>query len=582
MAIYILGISAYYHDSAVCLLKDGVLISAAQEERFSRIKHDSSFPTNAAIYCLKEAGITIKDVDFVVYYEKPIKKFGRILDECITHAPRGFRRFQKSMKSWLGNKLWISTNIKRALNYDGKVYYSEHHQAHAASTFYSSNFEKATIVTIDGVGEEETVTISIGNQNQIKPLVTLNYPNSPGLFYSAFTQYCGFKVNSGEYKLMGLAPYGEAKYVDLIKNELIKIHDDGTFELNDAYFNYRHGERMVNSRFENLLGQTIRKPETPITQFHKDIAASAQIVLEELVLRIVQQAIQLTKCKHVCLAGGVALNCVANSKLISRVTDSLYVYPASGDAGASVGAAYLIWYDHLKNIRQINQPTLSNTVFLGPKYSDGEHIELLIELGVSFTEYSTSELLKLVAKNLHAKSVIGWFQGRSEFGPRALGNRSILASPIFKDMQSHVNLKIKKREGFRPFAPVTIETAAQKYFDITGDSKFMLTTSNAIDRDLIPSCVHVDASSRLQIIYKNENDLLYNLLKEYAELSEIPILINTSFNLRGEPIVNAPIDALNTFFNCDLDCLVLGNIVINKSDNLSLMNNWKKMSHELD
>lgn len=581
--IHILGISAFYHDAAACLLKNGRIVAACHEERFTRIKHDASFPLNAIQFCLQEANIGINQIDYIAYYEKPILKFDRILDTFIKTAPKGFIPFKMGIKSWLKEKLWVSSIIKNKLKFKGEVLFCKHHESHAAASFYTSNFSQSAFLTIDSVGEKSTTTFGIAEENKLTTLKEIHFPNSLGLLYSAFTYYCGFKVNSGEYKLMGLAPYGTPKYVDLIKKELITIQPDGSFTLNTDYFAFEYSLKMINKKFYNLFKAKERLPHEKITTFYKDVAASIQKVLEEIIILIANHIKKVTQQKNICLAGGVALNCVANSALKNaNIFENIWVYPAAGDGGSAIGSALLIWHKYLSN-KKINQPDLLELhSYLGPNYNEKQILSTLKKHHINYKQLNDNELIKKVTTLLINKSVIGWFSGKSEFGPRALGNRSILASPNFKDMQKHLNLKIKKRESFRPFAPIVMEEYVSDWFKIDHVSKTMLFTYSCKQPEKIPSCVHIDNSSRVQTISKNDNHKLHGLLNEYYKESKIPILINTSFNVRGEPIVNTPEDAIRCFFNTDMDALVLENFLLLKKDQLP-ENKIKYTAHyELD
>ena len=567
--IYILGISAFYHDSAAAILKNGNVIAAIHEERLTRIKHDENLPINAIKFCLNEAKITIDDVNYISYYEKPILKFDRILNTFIKTAPKGFIPFKMAIKSWLKEKLWVTSKIKKELNCTGEVMYCKHHESHAASSFYTSNFTESAFLTIDGVGEKATTTFGIGKGSQLTTIKEIQFPHSLGLLYSAFTYYCGFKVNSGEYKLMGLAPYGTPKYVDIIKENLIHLNPDGSFTLNMDYFAFEHSLKMINSKFYSLFGNKARSENDEMTAFYKDIAASIQKVIEEAIILIAQTVKKITKQNNLCLAGGVALNCVANSALSkAEIFEKIWIYPASGDGGSAVGSALLVWHKHLNNPK-INKPNLlSLHSYLGNNYSNETIIPSLKKHKIVYQQLDDAELIKQVSNLIDNKFVIGWFSGKSEFGPRALGNRSILASPKFEDMQKHLNFKIKKREGFRPFAPVVMEEHASDWFDLNGTSKTMLFTYQCKQAAKIPSCVHTDNSSRVQTVSEKDNYKLYHLLKSCYQSSKIPILINTSFNVRGEPIVETPDDAIRCFFNTEMDALVLENILILKTDQL--------------
>ncbi len=565
MPQYTLGISAFYHDSAACLLVDGVVLAAAQEERFTRIKQDASFPKKAIEYCLSQAGITIDNIDAVAYYEKPILKFDRLLSTYVNHAPKGFLSFKMAMKSWLKEKLWIPNIIKKELKYKGEVFFTHHHESHAASAYYTSEYQSTAFLTVDGVGEYATTTYGVAKGNELTTLGEIHFPHSLGLLYSAFTYYCGFKVNSGEYKLMGLAPYGKPKYTDLIKEKLVKIREDGSIQMNMDYFSYEYALKMITPKFEEVFGSPTRKPESEMTQFYKDVAASIQVVTEEIVLKLAAFVKKKTGESNLCMAGGVALNCVANGKLQEEgVFDNVWVPSAAGDAGGALGAALLVWHEHLKQPKKtINNDLLTNS-YLGVSFENKSIQKVLDEYSLNYEQPHNNELVNHVAEQLANKKIIGWFQGRMEFGPRALGARSILASPVFEDMQQHVNLKIKKREGFRPFAPLVIEEKAEDWFDMPPSSKSMLYTYQCKQPKKIPACVHVDQSSRVQTLAKNDQPKLYALLEAFEKITACPVLINTSFNVRGEPIVCTPLDAIQCFFSTDMDVLVLGDFVLLK------------------
>ena len=581
--MYILGISALYHDSAACLLKNGEVIFAAQEERFSRIKHDSSFPVKSIRKALEFASISMDDIELVCFYEKPFQKFERIIDSYASHSPRGFWSFKKAMKSWFSKKLWISDLIKKELNYKGEIIYSNHHESHSAGTFFSSPFSEAAIITMDGVGERASATIGIGKGNRVEIIQNQEFPHSLGLFYSAMTYYCGFKVNSGEYKLMGLAPYGKPIYVDLIKSHLIEIKENGSIKLNLKHFGYEVGLKMIRPSFEKVLGEKARTSETKMTQFYMDVAASTQKITEEAVIKTVKYAQQITGLKNVCLSGGVALNCVANSKLLEFIKpENIWVQPASGDSGGAIGSAFVGWYHHLSKERKIQINSLNSQVYLGSTYSKPSIKKQLNEWNIKFKELPENEMLELIAVELNTKKVIGWFEGRMEFGPRALGNRSILASPVFPDMKHYLNQKIKKREGFRPFAPMVLEEKAKEWFDMNSPSKYMLFTQRSDKSAQIPSCVHADLTARVQTVNKNENVLIYSLLEKFEKKTGVPVLINTSFNERGEPIVESPEDAIHCFFNTGIDILVIEGLIIEKEQNLANIESFKSKRYELD
>ena len=585
MKDYILGISAFYHDSAACLLKDGKVIMAIQEERLTRIKHDASFPEQAINCCLDFAGITIDDIHLISFYEKPFLKFDRIIDTYARKSPRGFFSFKKAIKSWVSEKLWIPNIIQKKLNYKGQIIFAEHHETHAASAFFSSPFEEAAVLTIDGVGEHATLTLSVGKKNKINIISEQRFPNSLGLFYSAFTYYCGFKVNSGEYKLMGLAPYGKPVYSELIYKHFISIDDEGVITLNMNYFDFEVGLRMTSRAFNKVLGMPPRKPESEMTQFYKDVACSVQVVLEEIVVSLGEVAKVKTGLSKLCLAGGVALNCRANQVLLEKkLFDEIWVQPASGDSGGALGAAYVGWYHYLDKERTVLEDSLVENAYLGNSFNDDEIEKQLVKYNIKYIKTASESLPKQVATYLNDKKIIGWFQGRMEFGPRSLGARSILASPKFEDMQQYVNLRIKQREGFRPFAPIAMEEKAIDWFDMDKPSKYMLFTYNVKKPKQIPSCTHVDNTARVQTINEKENKLIHNLLKEFNMLSGIPILINTSFNVRGEPIVCSIEDALKCFFNTEMDFLVIGNHIVSKQENKNFNTQleMKNIIYELD
>lgn len=581
---FILGISAFYHDSAACLLKDGSIIAAAQEERFTRKKQDPSFPKNAIDFCLNEAGIDITSISLVVFYEKPFLKFDRIINSIQANAPFAFNFFRKSIKTWTKTKLWIPAIIKKELQYKGKILFSEHHEAHAAGAFFTSPFTESAIVTIDGVGEKTCTTIGVGKGNTVKILKEQHYPHSFGLLYSAFTQYCGFKVNSGEYKLMGLAPYGKPIYKDLILEHIVRISDQGEVFLNLNYFSFDKGKSTINKAFCSVFRQKPRQPNEKITTFYCDIASSIQSVTEDFLIQLLTYAKKITGLQNVCLAGGVALNCKANGELLKRdIFKNIWVQPASGDSGGSMGAAYIGWYHYLNKERYKVDNTLIAQAYLGISY-DPENIKsVLEEYQVKYTFSDDKELCDDVSTQLQHKKIVGWFQGKMEFGPRALGNRSILASPLFEDMKKHVNMSIKKREGFRPFAPIVLEEKAKDWFTDIQPSKYMLFTFGSDKKKEIPSCIHEDDTARVQTLSKNENPLLHQLISSFEEKTSCPVLINTSFNVRGEPIVASPLDALRCFFQTEMDVLVLGNFIIEKTKNTNVSTSLSKQIHyELD
>lgn len=560
----ILGISCFYHDAAAALVVDGKLVAAAQEERFTRKKHDEEFPAKAIEYCLNCAGIQAEALDYVVFYDKPFIKFDRLLQTYIATWPRGLFSFLKAMPVWIRRKLWIPQTIRNDLDYDGEILFAEHHVSHAASAFLVSPFEDAAILTIDGVGEWETTTYGVGHGTGIKLLKSISFPHSLGLLYSAFTYYLGFKVNSAEYKVMGLAPYGEPGFYDTIMRNLVRVAGDGSFRLNMDYFTYEYGLRMTGSRFDKLFGQPAREPESELTQFHKDVAASLQKVTDEIVVGMARHVERETKAKNLCMAGGVALNCVSNSKILSETSfENVFVQPAAGDAGGAIGAAYYAYNTILGNPRSYEM----NDVFLGPEFSDEQIENLLREKKVSFTKLGRDELLQETAERIADQKVVGWFQGRMEFGPRALGNRSILADARNPKNQSVVNLKIKFRESFRPFAPAVTEDRMTEYFDFDHPAPFMLFVANVrANRRMIPAVTHLDGSARLQTVSRTQNALFYDLISEFGRQTGCPVIINTSFNVRGEPIVCSPEDVWKCFMRTGMDSLVMGSFLIDKTD----------------
>lgn len=595
----ILGISAYYHDSAACLTINGQIIAAAQEERFSRLKGDSSFPHLAINYCLNEAKITLNDIDNIVFYEDYLTKFQRILITQHLYVPKSLSSFLFSIPKWLTKNLWLEQQIKKELNTKKSIDFVNHHYAHAASAFYPSPFEKAAILTIDGVGEWATTTYGIGNKNEIKLLKEMRFPDSIGLLYSTFTYYTGFKINSGEYKLMGLAPYGKTIYADLIKEKLLKIFDDGSIKLNQEYFNYTKGLTMSNKKFNKLFGGKPRKPESPITQKEMDIAASIQIVINEIILKLANHVYKETKCENLALAGGVALNVVAIGylKRYSKFKN-IWVQPASGDAGGALGASLLYYYQSNKRIINLNDSM--NGSFLGTNINinDERMNAKLKEMGGNFDILTEEDLIKKIVTCLTNDKVIGIARDRMEFGPRALGHRSILANAQNIETQKILNLKVKKRESFRPFAPIVLKEDAKNYFEITDESPYMLSTyfikeekrlkqnTNLTGLELlnqkrsdIPAVTHIDYSARVQTVDKNRNSFIYNLLKEYKRQTGCSVLVNTSFNVRGEPIVNNEIDAFKCFMNTDIDYVVIGNRFFDKTrQNIELYNKKIKKS----
>jgi len=603
----ILGISAFYHDSAAALIIDGKIIAAAQEERFSRKKHDSGYPFHAIEYVLKEANLKLSEVDFITFYEKPFLKFERLLETYVAFAPKGFKSFCMSMPLWLGEKLFqkkvIFNQLKKHdknFNDINKIYFSEHHFSHAASAYYPSPFDNATVLTLDGVGEWATTTMAKGNGKDLEILKEIHFPHSIGLLYSAFTFYTGFKVNSAEYKVMGLAPYGEPKYKNLILDKLIDLKEDGTFRLNMDFFEYPTGLKMTNERFSKLFGKPVRGLENElIEQFHMDIAASIQSVTEEVVLRLVKSLAKNTNSKNLCLAGGVALNCVANGKILKeKIFENIWIQPAAGDAGGALGSALALWYQELKKERLKPIKDEMKGSYLGPKFSDNEIQSKLFDLGANFEKFTEDEILKITAEELSKEKTIGWFQGRMEFGPRALGARSILADPRSEKMQKNLNLKIKFRESFRPFAPSIIREELSKWFNLDCDSPYMLLVSDIkknrkkemtesekklfgieklnVKRSDIPAVTHVDYSARIQTVHKNTNPKFYKLIKNFESITGCPVIVNTSFNVRGEPIVCSIGDAYRCFMGTNLDILVCENFILYKEkQNKKLLEDYK-------
>ena len=605
---YILGISAFYHDSAATLLIDGKIIAAAQEERFSRIKHDQSYPFNAIQFVLDYANLNLNDVDQIIFFEKPFLKFERLLETYVAFAPKGFKSFSKSMPIWLNEKLFQKKMLFDQLKQhdenfkdDIKIHFSDHHLSHASSAFFPSPFEEAVILTADGVGEWATTTVAIGSGNKLEIKKEIHFPHSLGLLYSAFTYYTGFKVNGGEYKLMGLAPYGTPIYSDLIVNNLIDIKEDGTFRLNQKFFNYATGLTMTNSNFDNLFGKKPRDPnEEELTQFHMDIAASIQKVTEEIMVKL---AISLKKefnVSNLCLAGGVALNCVANGKILKeKIFDNIWVQPAAGDAGGSLGAALALWHIEQNNPRTVNPNDDMQGSYLGPEYTQKQIEEQLNNVGAKYSILNEEDLIEKTSKDLSSGEAIGWFQGRMEFGPRALGGRSILGDPRSTKMQKNLNLKVKYRESFRPFAPSILREDLSNWFDINVDSPYMLMVANIkknktipmndeekklfgieklnIKRSEIPAVTHVDYSARIQTVHQETNRKYFKLIKKFKEKTGCPVIVNTSFNVRGEPIVNTPVDAFNCFMGTELDKLIIGNCYLAKKEqNSSLKKDYSK------
>ena len=603
----ILGISAFYHDSAACILKDGKIVAAAQEERFTRKKHDPSYPKNAVEFVLKYSKLNLSEVDKIVFFEKPFLKFERLLETYVAFAPRGFISFSKAMPLWIKEKLFQKNFLFNKLkehdkNYksDKNIFFSEHHLSHAASAFYPSPFDEAVVLTADGVGEWATTTVAVGKGSNLEIKKEIHFPHSLGLLYSAFTYYIGFKVNSGEYKLMGLAPYGNPIYENKIK-KLIDIKEDGSFRLNQKYFNYATGLTMTNEHFNRLFAQKPRDPKKEkITQFHMDIAASIQKVTEEIMIKLAKSIRQEYNIKNLCLAGGVALNCVANGKIINeKIFDQIWIQPAAGDAGGALGAALALWHSELTNERTVNSTDNMKGSYLGTEFSQDEIEKELKFIGANFKIFKYDELLSKTSDLLSDGKAIGWFQGRMEFGPRALGSRSILGDPRSENMQKNLNLKVKYRESFRPFAPSILREDLSTWFDINVDSPYMLLVANInskkkfkmtqeqkelfgidklnVKRSDIPAVTHVDYSARIQTVTKNTNKRYYDLILKFKEKTGCPVLVNTSFNVRGEPIVNSPTDAFNCFMGTELDYLVIGNCILQKSQqNPNLKKNYSK------
>tara|TARA_X000000950_G_scaffold178870_1_gene217050 strand:- start:2899 stop:4737 length:1839 start_codon:yes stop_codon:yes gene_type:complete len=609
----ILGISAFYHDSAATILVDGKIIAAAQEERFTRIKHDSNYPYNAIEFVLNFANLKLNNVDQIIFFEKPFLKFERLLETYVAFAPRGFRSFCMAMPIWLKDKLFqkkmLFNELKRHDNNfkdDKKIHFSDHHLSHAASAFFPSPFEESIVLTADGVGEWATTTVAIGKGNNLEIKKEIHFPHSLGLFYSAFTYYTGFKVNSGEYKLMGLAPYGEPIYEDKIKSNLIDIREDGSFYLDQSYFNYATGLTMTNEKFNNLFGQKVRDAKNEkLTQFHMDIAASIQKVTEDIMIKIARSLKEEFNISNLCLAGGVALNCVANGKILKeKIFDNIWVQPAAGDAGGSLGAALALWHIEQNNPRKVNQNDNMQGSYLGPEYLQKEIEAQLDKVGAKYEIFTEEIILDKTATDLSKEEAVGWFQGRMEFGPRALGARSILGDPRSEKMQKNLNLKVKYRESFRPFAPSILRENLSEWFDINVNSPYMLMVSNIskdkkiemtddqknlfgidklnVKRSEIPAITHVDYSARIQTVHKETNEKYFKLIEKFKEKTNCPILVNTSFNVRGEPIVNTPIDAFNCFMGTDLDKLVIGNCYLDKNNQNPMLKKDYTKEFELD
>ena len=612
--MYILGISAYYHDSAACIVKDGELIAAVQEERFTRIKAYSGFPKNSVLFCLNQANITAKDLSYVAFYEKPFLKFERLLETYLAYAPKGFRTFAASMPLWIKDKLFQKSMIRKELthlfgkdnNWNERLLFSEHHLSHAASAFYPSPFREAAILTMDGVGEWTTTSIALGKDNDVSILKEIHFPHSLGLLYSAFTYYTGFKVNSGEYKVMGLAPYGKPIYVDLIKDHLIHIKDDGSFQLDMSYFDYCTGLKMTNKRFERLFGEPPREPESALTQRDMDLAASVQCVTEEIVLKLAKHIVRETGQKYLCLGGGVALNCVANGALLrEQIFDDIWIQPAPGDAGGAVGAALASYHAMQDKPRFIPKDGDSmQGAFLGPSFNSSDCKKRLIQEGANLQEYSTDKIIELTANALASGKAVGWMQGKMEFGPRALGGRSILADPRSPTIQKLLNLKVKYRESFRPFASSVLREDLTDWFEIDHDSPYMSLVAEVsksrlrpmsqqeknlfgidklnVPRSEIPAVTHVDYSARIQTVHKETNPIFHALISYFKEITGCPVLVNTSFNVRGEPIVCTPEDAFKCFIGTELDVLVVENLYMEKEDQDMDLRQAYEAAFELD
>lgn len=605
--MYILGISAFYHDSAAALLKDGEVIAAAQEERFTRKKHDHNFPANAVKYCLREAGITVSDLAAVAFYDKPFLKFNRLLETYLSYPGRGLNSFMMAIPLWLKQKLWIPDLIEKETGFMETVLYPEHHESHAASAFFPSKFTEAAFLTIDGVGEYATASYGIGSGNRVKILGEINFPHSLGLLYSAFTYHAGFKVNSGEYKVMGLAPYGKPVYVDAIYKHLIDLKEDGSFKMNMDYFDYNTGLKMTNDKFSGLFGGPAREPETNLTQREMDLACSIQVVTEEIVLRMARHIRKETGMKNLVLAGGVALNCVANGILLrEKIFDDIWIQPAAGDAGGALGAAYIAYYHHFdKPALPKNARDLQKGSSLGPAYKTEQIEDFLKKYNLPARKLETNELLDRVTDLMAEGRIIGWFHGRMEYGPRALGNRSIIGDARNPEMQKKMNLKIKYRESFRPFAPSVMYDKVHEWFDIDRESPYMLLVANVreekqrkmteeesklwgidllnILRSEIPAVTHVDYSARIQTVHPDDNRRYYDLISRFHDKTGCPVIVNTSFNVRGEPIVESPLDAYKCFMRTEIDVLVLENFVLFKEEQPAFHDDikWQEV-YELD
>ena len=612
--MYILGISAFYHDSGACLLKDGEIIAAAQEERFTRKKHDAGFPHHAILYCLKEAGIAAKDIDNVVFYEKPFVKFERLLETYLAFAPKGFTSFAKAMPVWIKDKLFqksalikeLKQTLDESVDWRERLLFSEHHLSHAASAYYPSPFDSAAVLTLDGVGEWTTTSLAIGKGSDLQVVKEIHFPHSLGLLYSAFTYYTGFKVNSGEYKVMGLAPYGEPHYADLIREKLITVADDGSFQLDMSYFDYATGLTMTNKKFDTLFGGPPRTSETELTQREMDLAASVQKVTEDIVLKLARGIAKETGETNLCLAGGVALNCVANGILLrEKIFDNIWIQPAAGDAGGALGAALSSWYLH-HNQQRANgtERDAMKGAFLGPEFTDNEIETELTACGANFKKFSEPDMIEEVASALADEKAVGWMQGRMEFGPRALGGRSIIADPRSPIMQKQLNLKVKYRESFRPFAPSVLREDVSEWFEHETDSPYMLLVADVqnekrrsmtedeealfgidklnVPRSSVPAITHVDYSARIQTVHADTNPKYHAVISKFKEKTGCPLIVNTSFNVRGEPIICTPTDAFKCFMGTEMDILAVGNYVLYKEQQIEVLKENYEKDYELD
>src|SRR3989339_2262727 len=605
--MYILGISAFYHDSAAAIIKDGYILAAAQEERFTRIKHDQNFPINAIKYCLKEAGITAQQLDYIAFYDKPFIKFERILETYLAYAPHGIKSFMKAIPLWIKKKIWMKELIKKELCYEGEILFPEHHESHAASAFYPSPFNHAAYLTMDGVGEWATASYGSCDKNEIKILGELHFPHSLGLLYSAFTYFIGFKVNSGEYKVMGLAPYGKPKYVQKIYDHLIDLKEDGSFKMNMEYFNYNTGLTMTNDKMDSLFDGPARKPESLLTQREMDIARSLQDVTEEIMIRMARHVKKATNEKYLCLAGGVALNCVGNGKLLrENIFDDIWIQPAAGDAGGALGAAFAVYHHYFDQpLQQKSGRDLQKGSYYGTEYSDEEVKEFLSIYKIPAHKVTSEELVTQISNLIDDGKIIGWFEGRMEFGPRALGARSIIGDARNSEMQKKMNLKIKYRESFRPFAPTVLAEKVSEWFELDSESPYMLIVADVkkekqremtdeekqlwgieklnIVRSEIPAVTHVDYSARVQTVHKDDNPLYHRLIEKFYEKTGCPVIVNTSFNVRGEPIVESPLDAYKSFMRTEIDVLTLGNYILYKEEQPEFHDSidWKQ-KYELD